>query len=1124
MVILVPLHTIMRSIPRVLLCLCLLFVAFSSHAQKQWGTLKFRRFGVDQGLPVTTAFSIVQDKKGFIWVATIDGLMRYDGYHFVAYKNNYNDSSSLSDNTLSVLLVGEGNKLWAGTYSGGLNCLDISTGKFKRYQNIPGNVNSISNNRVWAVCEQDHIIWAGTENGLNAIDVTTGKITRYFNDPKDPKSLCNNSILSLLFDKAGRLWIGTTRGLSRAVMEKPGKIKEFVNYKHDPSDPSSLSSNVVMSMFANMNKALFIGTNDGLCRYNPAKDNFIVTRFGPQADTAASQVYSYLNSYGVSAIRSMYEDRHHNLWLCTDKGLKIYNPVTKEYVCYNSDNSDPTSLSADLLCGIMEDKSGNVWIGTIIGGLNQVDLKPQKFKLVQTQNGNPYRLCRNNIRSIYKDSKNTLWIGTFEAGVCKWENGADGFVPLKSKVSESNNVWCIYEDKKDNMWFGSSNGLYRYNRTNEKCDLFVNSTTGNCISNNIIRYVTEDSKGMIWVGTEGGLNRFDPATEKWWCLKSDASRKTALSNNTVWCIRECWGGLWVGTDNGLNKLVYDSTKKEFIVKQFFPKKDDPTSLSNKAVRSICIDKDSVFWIGTSNGLNKFDPVKETFVRYNESNGMANSYIYGVLSDGDHHLWISSNNGVSRFHTITEKFNNYDKLDGLQNNEFNTGAYFKATDGELFFGGPDGFNHFYPDSVQENKTPPDIVITSIRLFGEELVNEKQPYDISEITLSHNQNVISFEFAATDFTQPEKNNYAYLLEGFDRNWVSSGNRRFVNYTNLDPGVYTFRVRACNADGVWNNTGISIKLRIVPPFWKSWWFKIGVGLVLALVISVFYIQRVRRFRKTQALLQHQVAIKTKELQEQNILIDKKNKNITSSIEYARRIQYSILPGKEKLKIFVNDSFVFYKPKDIVSGDFYWFHEQNNILYIVAADCTGHGVPGAFMSLIGYNLIKDTVKKKSSTDPAKILSTLHKGLVTIFKQDKTDSESVDGMDVAFCMLNLKTNVLTFSSTDRPLSLIRNGQVKSYRQGEYPLGYITKEPQKFQNNVIQLEKGDAFYIYTDGYCDQFGGDKNQKYMEGNFEDFLLKIYNEPMQKQQELIEKEIENWMGSKAQIDDMLVIGVKV
>ncbi len=1119
----------MRPTLRSVLFFCLFSIAFQSLAQKQWSALKFRRYGVDQGLTVTTAFSIVQDAKGFLWVSTIDGLMRYDGYHFIAYKNNYNDSTSISDNTLTMLLVGKGNKLWAGTYSGGLNCLDIATGKFKRYQNIPGNKNSLTNNRVWAVCEQENIVWAGTENGLNAIDLTSGKITTYFNDVKDPKSLCNNNILSLMIDKFGRLWIGTVGGLSRAVMDKNGKIKEFVNYKNDPSDPFSLSANIVMSMFCNKNKSVFIGTNDGLCRYNPAKDNFISTRFGPKLDTMAGQVYSYLNSYGVNAIRSIYEDRFHNLWLSTDKGLKIYNPVTKEFICHNSDNGNPTSLSADLLSGIFEDRSGNVWIGTIIGGLNKADLKPQKFKLVQTQNGNPYHLSKNNVRSICKDSKGTLWIGAFEGGVNRLEKGSENFVVLKG--TENQNIWAIYEDRKGNMWFGSSDGVYRYNRNTEKFDRFSHSPTGNSISNNIIRRFTEDSKGFLWIATEGGLNRFDPVKEEWLCLRHDNSKQNSLSNNTVWCMRETWGAMWVGTDNGLNKIVYDSAKKEYAFKHYFPKKDDSTSISNKAVRSLCIDKDSTFWIGTSNGLNKFDPTKEIFTRYNEENGLSNSYIYGVVGDNDHHLWISTNNGVSRFHTITQKFNNYDKLDGLQNNEFNTGAYFGTEEGELFFGGPDGFNFFYADSLQENRSRPDIVISSIKLFGEELKNEKQPFEISEIKLAYNQNVISFEFSSMDFTQPEKNNYSYILEGFDKGWVNSGGRRFVNYTNLDPGEYTFKVRASNADGTWNNDGVSIKLSIVPPFWKTLWFRISALLIIGLIVFGSYRQRVRRFTKVQTMLEQQVSLKTKELrkekeivEEQNKLIDKKNKNITASIEYAKRIQDSILPDKDILQKLVGDSFVFYKPKDIVSGDFYWFHQQGDLLYIAAADCTGHGVPGAFMSLIGYNLLKETIKVGGLKDPAKILLSLHDGLVNVLKQEKMDMDSVDGMDIAFCVLNLKTKLLAFSSTDRPLNLIRKGQLQNYRQGEYPLGYITGKSPIFKSNSIQLESGDVFYIYTDGYCDQFGGAENKKYLEGNFEELLLKIHKEPMDKQCKLIELEIEKWMGSQAQIDDMLVIGIRI
>jgi ligand-binding sensor domain-containing protein/serine phosphatase RsbU (regulator of sigma subunit) len=1121
----------LMKVNRALTFLFLLLLLSEAFSQKQWSHLKFRRYGVDQGLTVTTAFSIVQDAHGFLWISTIDGLLRYDGYKFFHYKNDFNDSASISDNTVSTLLAGKGNKLWAGTYAGGLNCLDIANGKFKRFQRIPSNPNSISNNRVWALLEDGNCIWVGTENGLNRIDLLNGKITRYFHDAKDPRSLCHNTILSLIKDKSGCLWVGTVRGLCKALPDKDGNIKEFTTYINTLSNPSSLSGNIVMTLFQSKDRSLWIGTNDGLCKYVPEKNIFEVTRFAPRSDTAASQVYSYLNSYGANAVRGLYEDKYNNLWISTDKGLKILNPKNGEYISYYSDPSNPTTLSADLLYGIYEDRNNNLWIGTIIGGLNKVDLKPEKFSLCQVQNGNPCNLSKNNIRSVCKDSKGTLWIGTLEGGVNRMDAGTEKFVPMKGKIPEGENIWSIFEDRQRLMWFGSSNGLYRYDRKNNECRRFSYCANANSICNNIVRSIFEDSTGNLWVGTEDGLNHLDKSKEKWSAFVHSEKDKNSLSHNTVWTIRQAGGALWVGTDNGLNKLAYNPVKKVYEFKHYFPEKENKNSLSNRSVRSIWVDSDSLLWIGTSNGLNKFNVHTEKFSRYNEENGLSNSYIYGVLGDNSGNLWISSNEGISRFNKVTGHFQNYDKIDGLQNNEFNTGAYFAASNGEMFFGGPDGLNRFFPDSLSENPVPPPIVINSIKVFGVELENEKQPFEIKSIELKHDQNVISFEFAALDFTLPEKNYYSYMLEGFDKGWVKSGTRRFVNYTNLDPGKYRFKVRACNSDGKWNNQGISIELTIVPPFWKTWWFRILLFAAMALSAYGFYMQRVRRFRKVQLLLEEQVSLKTRELREeketveqQNRLIEKKNSDITSSIQYAKRIQESILPVKEKLNEVVSDSFIFYKPKDIVSGDFYWFTRQENLLLLATADCTGHGVPGAFMSLIGNNLLNEAVKGKKLTDPAEILLSVHEGLVAALKQDDDSADSVDGMDIALCVYDNAAKQLYFSSTDRPLNLIRNGELVTFRQGEYPLGYVTKRPLRFEKETIQLEKNDVFYIYTDGYCDQFGGKKNEKYLEGNFEKLLLKIHHLPMERQEKLITEEIENWKGNQPQIDDMLVIGIRV
>ena len=493
--------------------------------------------------------------------------------------------------------------------------------------------------------------------------------------------------------------------------------------------------------------------------------------------------------------------------------------------------------------------------------------------------------------------------------------------------------------------------------------------------------------------------------------------------------------------------------------------------------------------------------------------------------------MSTNNGIHVYLSKTQTLKSFTEQDGLQGNQYNPNSAYINSAGELFFGGPDGFNRFFPDSLSENKKLPPVAITSIKIFGEEYNKGNYPVDIKEITLKHDQNVISFEFSAMDFTLPEKNLYSYKLEGFDGKWTKPDGNRFVTYTNLDPGVYTFKVKASNNDGTWNENGITIKLTIVPPFWKTLWFRISVIFGLIILAYSFFKTRINRLRKTQAKLELQVAAKTRELREekelvdeQNKVIEKKNNSITSSIRYAKRIQESILPIKEKLNDLIPESFIFFKPKDIVSGDFYWFTNYKGTILIAAADCTGHGVPGAFMSLIGNSLLNDIVKSQGIIDPLEILKKMHEGLVAALKKGEQESDTVDGMDITLCVINQKNKTFEVSSSGRSLLLIRNGQIKKMKVGKYPLGLVTKKQIVFEKETLELKAGDTFYLYTDGYCDQFGGTADDKYLDSNFEALLLKIQNQNMAEQAVTIETEIEVWRGKHPQIDDMLVIGIRV
>ncbi|HEY6162943.1 MAG TPA: two-component regulator propeller domain-containing protein, partial [Bacteroidia bacterium] len=753
----------------------------------------------------------------------------------------------------------------------------------------------------------------------------------------DDSSISSDRILCIA-NKNGNIFVGTDHGLNE-ILKKDASYR-FRHFFHD-EDPSSISNDIILSLYDTGNSDdLWVGTIDGLNRARLAGDDvkwdFRKYRFTPGTSLNKNEknaiVYSYLNSYGENSVRGIWKRNEHELWLATDKGLKILDPANGNFSAYHSDPSDPRSLSAELCLCFCPDRSGNLWIGTMVGGINKTDLKPAKFPLIQTDFGNPYNLSSNNIRSVFVDSKGNWWVGTLGGGLNRMDRAKGKFERIVHKSKDPGqdfdpeNVWAISEDAEHLVWIGTSNGLYRFDPANDKFTAYTHEAANErSLSNNIVRSILPDSKGNLWVGTESGLDLLDHATGKFQRFLHSAGNILSISNNTVWTVKEFKGTLWVGTDDGLNRINVEKNGKITFTR--FNSTANKNSLSNRSVRAVYCDKKGTIWVGTNNGLNRYDEQTNSFQRFSEEDGLSNAFIYSILGDEEDDLWISTNFGISHYIRSEKKFRNYDKLDGLQNNEFNTGAYFMAKGGELFFGGPDGLNHFFPAKVKDNTAVPPVVITGIKVFGEEMQRNIEASEVNDITLHYDQNVLSFEFASLDLTQPEKNQYAYQLKGFDKQVIKAGNRRFVSYTNLDPGEYTFTVLASNNDGVWNEKGKSIHITIVPPFWKTWWFYAACTAFLVFS-SWFIIQtRINRLRKTQVYLEKQVSLKTKELREeketvesQKKLIEKKNQNITSSIHYAKRIQEAILPIRENFNELVPEAFIFFRPKDIVSGDFYW------------------------------------------------------------------------------------------------------------------------------------------------------------------------------------------------------------
>ena len=799
--------------------------------------IKFQHITIKDGLSQSSVFSIFQDKEGFIWIGTEDGLNKYDGYKFKIYRNEPNNPGSLSYSYIKVVYEDNLGNLWIGTYGGGLDRFDKDKEIFIHYKNSM-NLNSLSSNYVTSICEDKNgDLWIGTENGLNRYNREKNIFIHYYHEFRNPKSLSSNYITCVYSDKKGTLWVGTDKGLNKFNE----KENSFISYKNNPKNPNSLSDNFVTCIFEDRRGVLWIGTRGGLNKFNRKKETFEHYRYDPKNQ----------NSLSNDFVRVIFEDSSGRLWVGTDYGLNIFDRKNKIFRRIMHDPSNPDSLSNNEIYSIFEDRTKVLWIGTHIG-INKYNQERKPFVHYYSNPYNPNSLSNNYVRTIFEDSKGILWIGTY-GGLNKFDRKNNIFKHFKYEPNNpnsisNNRVMAVIEDSSGDLWVGTSNGLDKFDKEDEKF-IHYRAEPGNpnSLSNNSIRVIYEDRDRNLWIGTEDGLNRFDRKKNKFYQYKNESENPYSLSNNFIYSICEdSYGFLWIGTLYGLNRL----DKKTNKFKRYFHERDNPNSLSNSEVLSIYEDSRGILWIGTVGGLNKFDREKETFKYYTVKDGLPNDLIYDILEDKEGNLWLSTNKGLSRFNPIKEKFRNYDVKDGLQSNEFSKGACFKSRRGEMFFGGVNGFNSFFPEEIKDNPYIPQIVITGFKIFNKEVpigkeingrvILKKSITQAKEITFSYNQRFFSFEFAALHFASPEKNQYAYKLEGFDKEWNYVGNRNFATYTNLSPGEYIFKVKASNCDGVWNEEGTYLKIKVLPPFWMTWWFRgIIIGLILLLIILTIQIR---------------------------------------------------------------------------------------------------------------------------------------------------------------------------------------------------------------------------------------------------------------------------------------------
>jgi len=820
--------------------------------------IRFEHISVEDGISQNDTIAILQDSDGFMWFGSEDGLNKYDGQNFTIYKHDPDNANSLSDNWIKVLHEDRSGALWIGTLNGGLDRYDRKLDQFSHFIHDPENPQSLSNNDVSAIYEDsDGILWFGTREGLNRFDNNTEQFTYYQYNPADPQSLLANAVLCIYGTQDGILWIGTEGGGLSSFDTETETFTQFVN---DPNDLNSLSHNNVWDIYEDSSETLWIGTDAGINRFDRENEVFAHFQNNP----------NHPQSLSHNAVRAIHEDPSGALWIGTDGGgLSRFDRETETFTHYQNDPSDPYSLSHHAVNDIYQDREGVLWIGTKGGGINKLFLGGLNFATFSYNPNDPNSLSNNNIRGIYEDHSGILWVGT-NAGLNRFDQMTGQWRHYHHNPDDpfslsSNFIGDIYEDSDGTLWVGTfENGLNSFDPQTERFTRYLDDPDNpTSFKGSTVTEIYQDRQGILWIGTlEGGLNQYDQEKDSFTHYQTDLNDSDNINSDAIVSIYEdSQGVLWIGTfSDGINK--FDRQTEKFT--HFQADATNSSSLSHNFVLVIYEDQEGTLWIGTAGGLNKFNSQTQSFTHYREKDGLWSDLIYGILEDDDGVLWLSTNHGLSKFNPRTETIQNFDIHDGLQNNEFNSFAYHKSKSGEMFFGGISGLNAFYPNQIPENNPYiPPVVVTRITQGGEDLNLEQTVNNVSEVSFNWPNNYFEFEFAALSFAHPEKNQYAYMLDGFDDNWNYTGTQGFGRYTNLPGGSYTLRLFGSNNDGVWNETGHDLEITIVPPVWQTWWFRISFALLLAGVAFFGYRQRIRNIETRSRDLEIQVEERTAELQ---------------------------------------------------------------------------------------------------------------------------------------------------------------------------------------------------------------------------------------------------------------------
>jgi signal transduction histidine kinase/ligand-binding sensor domain-containing protein/DNA-binding NarL/FixJ family response regulator len=889
-------------------------------AARSDASLRFRHLTTDNGLPNNHVETILQDRRGFMWIGTWEGLSRYDGYRLLTYKHDPSNPGSLSSSAIMALLEDRNGMLWVGTREGGLNRFDPISQTFTRYQPDPANPKSIGDSGVNALAEdQAGVLWVGTNNGqLNRFDPQTETFSRY---PLAPCGKQGNRVRKLLVDDAsGVIWVvaGSLRkfvpetgqftcydlnataggaspnpppaggpppppdnpGESAAgpnpppaggppPLDNPGGSAAGPNPPPPGAGPLVRFGDITLGEMGQV----WLAASDALYQFDPRTEQFVRYHPGDGVDAASATEIQDGPEFALNAID---RDSTGRLWLGGDReaGLYLFDPQTKQFVAhYASDPTNPDSLNAGPIWTIYENREGLLWIGTATVGVNILAPRQIQFRTYRRDPTSANSFYRAPIHAIYQDPAGIIWIGTLN--ILTRFNPADRSFrhynvyskPLPPTRPDILAIARILPDEQGRLWFDGVDGLYCFDPKTETFQVYRPAADEGAGPGIQIRGLAEDQQNNIWAVTDDALYRFDRSHKQFTATyRHDPGDPDSLGGVHLQSVYvDPSDAVWVGGGRFLSRLDKQSSRFQ----NYYHDSRNPASLPASDVQNIHADRQGNLWLATSEGLIRLERTTGTFTRYTEQNGLQSNTVIGMLEDRRGDLWLSTPKGLARFNPQTGEFHRYDASDGLQGNEFNPFAYYLSERGEMFFGGSNGLTSFFPEQIEDNPYQAPLVLTDIQLFNAPVsIGANSPlqapiWATDALTLAHNQNFLSLEFAALSYTAPENNRYRYQMEGLEDHWNEvDSSRRFVSYTGLPAGQYRFRVQGSNDDGIWSDQEVALRVTVLPPWWATLWFRIlALGAIVGMVGTGFG-WRIRSIKQRNRLLETQVVERTREL----------------------------------------------------------------------------------------------------------------------------------------------------------------------------------------------------------------------------------------------------------------------